>query len=50
MHEAWEKEEYTCLLFLDACGAALRACPVEAHGILLYPLQLLMHNILQPLY
>ena len=40
------KEGYTCLSFLEACGAALRACPIEAHGVLLYPLQLLMGNIL----
>ena len=30
--EALEKEEHTCLLFLEACRATLRACPIEAHG------------------
>ena len=43
--KALEKEEHTYLSFLEACGAAMRACPVEAHGVLLYPLQLLMGNI-----
>ena len=46
-HKALEKEEHTCLSFLEACGAAIRACPMEAHGVLLYPLQLLIGNILQ---
>ena len=40
-----EKEECTHLMFLEVCGAAFRACPIEAHRILLYPLQLLMGNI-----
>ena len=40
------KEECTCLSFLEVCGAALRACPMEAHGVLLHPLQVLMGNIL----
>ena len=40
--KAQEKEMHTHLSFLEACGAALRACPVEAHGVLLYPLQLLI--------
>ena len=45
-HEALEKEEHTHLSFLEACGATLRACPIEVHRVLLYPLQLLMGNIL----
>ena len=45
-HEALEKEEHSCLSFLEACGAALRACPIEAHRVLLYPLRFLMGNIL----
>ena len=44
-HEALEKEESTCLLFLEVCGAALRACPIKAHGVLLNPSQLLMGNL-----
>ena len=40
-----EKEEHTHLLFLEAWWAALRACPIEAHEVLLYPLQFLMGNI-----
>ena len=43
--KAWEKEEHTHLTLLEACGAALRGCPKEAHGVLLYPLQLLMGSI-----
>ena len=35
----------THLSFLEACGATLRTCPMEAHWVLLYPLQLLMGNI-----
>ena len=45
-HKALEKEECTCLMFLEACGATLRACPIEAHRVLLYPLHFLMGNIL----
>ena len=44
--KAREKEEHTHLSFLEACEAALRACPIEVHGVLLYPLQLFMGNIL----
>ena len=44
-HEALEKEQHTPLLFLEACGAALRVSLVEAHGVLLYSLQFLMGNI-----
>ena len=44
--EALEKEEHTHLLLLEACRATLRACLIEAHGVLLFPLQLLMGNIL----
>ena len=40
--EALEQEEHAHLSFLEACGAVLRACPIEAHRVLLYPLQLLM--------
>ena len=41
-----EKKAHTCLSILEACVAALRACTIEAHGVLLCPLQLLMGNIL----
>ena len=43
--EALEKEEHTHLSFLEACGAALRVCPIEAHGVLIYPLHLHMGNM-----
>ena len=43
--KVWEKEECTHLSFLEAYGAALRAFPMDAHRILLYPLQLHMGNI-----
>ena len=43
--EAIEEEGRDCQSFLIACGAALQACPPEAHGILMYTLQLLTGNM-----
>ena len=40
--EAIEKEGWNHQSFLEACGAALQACPREVWGLLMYPLQLLM--------
>ena len=40
--EAMEEEGRDHLSFLAACGMALQACPLEAHGVLMGPLQLLM--------
>ena len=31
--------------FVEACGAALQACHIEACGVLMYPLQLLISNV-----
>ena len=31
--------------FMEACGTALWACPFTAHGVLMYPLQLLTGNV-----
>ena len=43
--EAIEKEEWDCQSFLEACRAALQVCPSIAHGVLMYPLQLLTGNM-----
>ena len=43
--EAIAEEGRDCQSFLIACGAVLWACPPEAHGILMYPLQLLTGNM-----
>ena len=43
--EAIEKEGQDCQSFLEACGVALQACPPEAHGVLMYPLQLVTGNM-----
>ena len=40
--ETIEKEGWDCQSFLETCGAALQACPIEVQGVLMYPLQLLM--------
>ena len=41
-----EEEERDLLSFLATCGVALQACPLEACGVLMSPLQLLTGNIL----
>ena len=43
--DAMEEEERDCLSFLVTCGAVLQACPLEAHGVLMCPFQLLMGNM-----
>ena len=34
-----------CQSFLTTCGVALQACPLEAHGVLMCPLQLMRGNM-----
>ena len=43
--DAIKKEGRDCQSFLATCRAALQACSSEAHGALMYPLQLLMGNM-----
>ena len=43
--DTMEEEGRACLSFLAACGMALQACPMEAHGVLMGPLHLLMGNM-----
>ena len=43
--EAIEEEGTDHQSFLTVCGVALQACPPEACGILMYPLQLLTGNM-----
>ena len=43
--EAMEEEGRDCLSFLATYGAALQACSLEACGVLMCPLQLLMGNM-----
>ena len=38
--EAIEDDRWACQSFLQACGVALQACPVEALGVLMYPIKL----------
>ena len=42
--EAIKKEGWAYQTFLQACGAALQACPMEALGVLMYHIQLLTGN------
>ena len=44
--DAIEEEGRDCLTFPAAFGVVLQACPMEAHGALMGPVQLLMGNIL----
>ena len=44
-HEALAEEGCDCLVFEEACGAALQACPLKAHWVLMYPIQLLTGNV-----
>ena len=39
------EEGHDCQAFLEACSAALQACPLKAHGVLMCPLQLLTGNV-----
>ena len=43
--EAIKEEGRDHLSFLATCGTALHACPLEAHGVPIGPLQLLMGNV-----
>ena len=43
--EAMEEEGRDHLSFVATCGVALQVCPPEAHGVLMYPLQLFMGNM-----
>ena len=43
--KAIKKEGWDCQSFLEVCGAALQACPMEVWGVHMYPLQLLMGNM-----
>ena len=43
--EAIQEEGKNCQSFLAACGMALQICPLEAWGILMCLLQLLMGNM-----
>ena len=43
--EAIEEEGWDHQSFLNACGVALQACPPEACGVLMFPLQLLARNM-----
>ena len=43
--EALKEERHSCQSFLQACGAALQACPHKALGILMYPIHLLTGNM-----
>ena len=45
-HEAIAEEVWDCQAFVEAHGAVLWACPPEAHGVQMYPLQLLTGNML----
>ena len=45
-HEAIAEEGLDHQAFLEACVAVLWACPPKAHGVLMYPLQLLTGNVL----
>ena len=44
-HEAIDKEGWDCQSFLEACRAALQACPPEAHRVFMFPLQLVTGNM-----
>ena len=46
--EALEVEKHSWQSFLQACGAALQACPTNALGKLMYPLHLLMGSLSLP--
>ena len=44
-HEVIAEEGWDHWAFVKACGAVLWACPPKAHGVLMYPLQLLNGNV-----
>ena len=39
------EEVQHCQAFMEACGAALWACPIKDHGVLMYALQILTGNM-----
>ena len=43
--EVLEEKRHDHQAFLGACSTALWACPLKAHGVLMYPLQLLTGNV-----
>ena len=43
--EVLAEEGHDHQVFVEACGAALWACPLKAHGVLIYPLLLLTGNV-----
>ena len=43
--EALAVEGQNCWAFVEACSTALWVCPIEAHWVLMYPLQLLTGNV-----
>ena len=45
-HEVIAEEGWDCQVFFEVCGAVLWACPPDAYGVLMYPLQLLTGNVL----
>ena len=44
-HAGLEEEGHHCQAFMEACSAALWACPIVVHGVLMYPLELLSGNV-----
>ena len=44
-HDALAEEGHDHWAFVEACGAALRVCYLKAHGVLIYPLQLLASGV-----
>ena len=44
-HEVLAEEGHHCQAFVEACSASLWACPLKAHGVLMYPLLLLTGNV-----
>ena len=45
MESASAEQGHDCLAFMEACSAALQACPLKAHGVLMYPLLLLTDSV-----
>ena len=45
-HEVLTEEGHDHQVFMEACSAALQACPAETHGALVYPLLILTDNML----
>ena len=43
--EVLVEEEHGCKAFVEACSTALWACPLKAHGVLMYPPQFVTANV-----